>query len=340
VSTAFGLGALSCETPPHSEPPCAHSLNCLSIDVEEYFHCEAFARFVSTEEWARLPRRALAGLERIAALLAEHQSRATFFVLGGTVPYLRSFLRQVVQQGHEIACHGDGHVHLRRMTPDQLRSDVRRARQRIEDALGVSPRGYRAPTFSVTRATWWALDVLLDEGMDYDASVFPIRHDRYGVPEAPIEPFQARTLSGRFICEFPPLTVQLVRMRLPVGGGGYLRLLPGFVLRRCIAARQSQRRPVMVYVHPWELDPAQPRLPAPFWTQCRHRLNLHTTEAKLAALLRTFRFERADAVLQLWSQQHELPTFGPPAPARSWVFQPGCPARAQVSSAVTTSNSK
>jgi len=336
----LSLAAPSCETVRRSDPPCAQSLNCLSVDVEEYFHCEAFAHSVRADDWSRLPRRALAGLERIAALLAEHRSRATFFVLGWTVPHLAPVLRQLVQQGHEIACHGDGHARLSRMTPEQLRSDVRRARQRIEDALGARPRGYRAPTFSITRATWWALDILLDEDMYYDASVFPIRHDRYGVPEAPGEPFRARTMSGRFIFEFPPLTVRLGGVRLPVGGGGYLRVLPGFVLRRCIAVRQSQRRPTMVYVHPWELDPAQPRLPAPFWTQWRHRLNLHTTEAKLAALLRTFRFERADAVLEMWSRQHELPTFGPPVPAHGQAFPPGCPTRAQASSAVTTLNSK
>ncbi len=204
---------------------------------------------------------------------------------------------------------GDGHEHLARLGPQALRDDLRRARGRIEDALGISPRGYRAPTFSITRATAWALDVVIEQGFQYDSSIFPIHHDRYGVPDAPPDPFWAAAPSGARILEFPPLTMDLHLARLPVGGGGYLRLLPGAVLRRCIAARQRHGRAAMIYVHPWELDAQQPRLPVGRMSQWRHRVNLHTTAAKLDALMRAFRFDTARAVLDRVRVATELPVF-------------------------------
>lgn len=285
------------------------SLSCLSIDVEEYFHCEVFARCVPRDAWATLERRTRPSLERLAALLGRYEARATFFVLGWTVNYLKPLLRELVQAGHEIACHGDAHQHLARLNPQDLREDLRRARGLLEDALGVRLAGYRAPTFSVTRRTAWALDVIIAEAFEYDASVFPIRHDRYGVPNAPVGPFWAVAPSGRRILEFPPLTLDTPLARLPVGGGGYLRLLPGFVVRRCVAARQRRGEPVMLYVHPWELDPGQPRFPIGALSQWRHRVNLHTTERKLERLLQAFRFNPAREVLRSVVASSPLPVF-------------------------------
>jgi polysaccharide deacetylase family protein (PEP-CTERM system associated) len=256
-----------------------------------------------------LERRAEPFVERLAALLAGHGNRATFFLLGWMVAHLAPLLRELLRQGHEIACHGDAHDHLSHLSPQQLREDLRRARGRIEDAVGVRPRGYRAPTFSVTRATAWALDLIIAEGFEYDASIFPIRHDRYGVPGAPTGPFWAVSPSGARILEFPPLVIDWRLARIPVGGGGYLRLLPGGILRRCVAGRQRRRQPVMIYVHPWELDPDQPRLPVGRWSAWRHRVNLHTTEAKLARLLSRFRFDTAAAVLEQVRAQASLPVF-------------------------------
>lgn len=292
-----------------SREVCATGLNCLSIDVEEYFQCEVFAGCVPRTAWDGLQRRAAPCLERLGELLARHESRATFFVLGWTVPHLAPLLRHLAAQGHELACHGDAHEHLARMSPQQLREDLRRARGRFEDALGVTPRGYRAPTFSVTRATAWALDEIIDAGFTYDASIFPIRHDRYGVPDAPPGPFWAAAPSGRRILEFPPLTLRVGPLRVPVGGGGYLRLLPGWVVQRCVAGAQRRGVPVMLYVHPWELDPGQPRFPVGRLSQWRHRVNLDTTATKVAALLRRFRFEPAASVLARVTAGGELPTF-------------------------------
>lgn len=290
------------------EPERPHTLNCFSIDIEEYFQCEVFAGCVSRSDWDRFQRRAAPCVERLAELLAEHDSRATFFVLGWMVPHLTPLLRDLAAAGHEIACHGDEHQHLSRLNPQQLRNDLRSARGRIEDALGTRPRGYRAPTFSVTRATAWALDVIIEEGFEYDASIFPIHHDRYGVPEAPSGPFWAIAPTGSRILEFPPLTLNWRRLRLPVGGGGYLRLLPGFVLRRCVAQNQARNQPAMIYVHPWELDAGQPRLSVGRLSQWRHRVNLHKTDAKLRRLLQTFRFDTATAVLTRMVGEVSLPT--------------------------------
>ncbi len=293
--------------PVRDRPP--PPLNCLSIDVEEYYQCEVFAGCVGRAQWPSMERRAAPCLERLAALLARYGRRATLFVLGWNVPELAPLLRQLVQQGHEIACHGDGHEHLARSNPQKLRDDLRAARARIEDTVGVSPRGYRAPTFSVTRATAWALDVIVQEGFTYDASIFPIHHDRYGVPEAPDGPFWAITPAGARILEFPPLTAGGRFLRVPVGGGGYLRLLPGAVVRRCLAARQRRGAPAMIYVHPWELDPDQPRLPIGRLAQWRHRVNLRTVEDKLERLLREFHFEPAATVLAHVQAHMHVPVF-------------------------------
>lgn len=296
------------------DPPAAvarpiSTLNALSVDVEEYFHGEVFARCISPDDWPRMERRTAARLERIGELLAANGRRATFFVLGWMVRHIQPILRDLLRAGHEMACHGDGHQHLARLTPQSLREDLRRARGRIEDALGVKPHGYRAPTFSITRRTAWALDVIVAEGFEYDASIFPIRHDRYGVPGAPDGPFWAVAPGGARILEFPPLTWTTPLGRVPVGGGGYLRLLPGWFVRRCVAARQQRRKPVMLYVHPWELDPGQPRLPIGRLAQWRHRVNLHRTEQRLARLLADFEWETVGAVLERVTRANTLPEY-------------------------------
>ncbi|MBN2445575.1 MAG: DUF3473 domain-containing protein [Phycisphaerae bacterium] len=288
-------------------PSCAR--NALTVDVEEYFHAEVFAGEIAQDDWPRLERRAALFLESIGELLARHESRATFFVLGWTVDYLAPLLRHLASQGHEIACHGFDHRHIRRVTPRELRDDLRRAREKIEDRVGVRPRGYRAPTFSITRETAWALDVVIEQGFQYDSSIFPIHHDRYGVPDAPTSPFWAVSPTGGRILEFPPLTLNLGIARIPVGGGGYLRLLPGVVLRRCLAAAERRDQPTLLYVHPWELDPDQPLWPAGILSRWRHTVNLAKTEAKLDRLLQSFRFDTVWRVLSPLRVENDLPTF-------------------------------
>jgi polysaccharide deacetylase family protein (PEP-CTERM system associated) len=290
-----------------NRPAPLESWNCLSVDVEEYFQCEAFAAVVQPRDWPHFERRAQSRLELITELLERYKSRATFFVLGWLAPYLRSALRELSARGHEVACHGYGHQHLARMTPASLAEDLRRATDVIGDCVGVRPRGYRAPTFSVTAQTAWALDVIAAAGFEYDASIFPVWHDRYGVPDAPLTPFHAVSPCGRRIPEFPPLTLSCGGARIPLGGGGYMRLLPGWLLRAALRRRAAQGRPVMLYLHPWELDPDQPALPAGRLSRWRHRVNLHTTAAKLEALLQRFRFEPAGDILRDYTTHCKLP---------------------------------
>lgn len=273
-------------------------LPCFSVDVEEYYHAEVYHAHLTQDARAALPQRAARGVELLANLLERSESRGTFFVLGSEARRLGPLLREIVGRGHEIACHGFNHQHLSRLTFPAFREDLKRAKAEIEDAVGVTPRGYRAPTFSVTRRTAWALDALIAEGFSYDASIFPIRHDRYGVPGAPTVPYWAISPDGREILEFPPLTLGGPYLRIPAGGGGYLRLLPTWIIDQALTRRARDGRPALLYIHPWELDPEQPKLPLPRFSQWRHRVNLDRTEHKLRRLLSCRRFTTIRRVLE------------------------------------------
>jgi polysaccharide deacetylase family protein (PEP-CTERM system associated) len=287
----------------------AAPLTALSIDVEEYFHAEVFARQVPPADWDSYPRRAAAALERIAVLLERSESKATFFVLTWGIDAWAPLLRHLASQGHEIACHGHAHQHLSRLSPADLRADLERSRGLLEDRVGVRPAGYRAPTFSVMHPTAWALDAIIDAGFEYDASIFPVRHDRYGIPDAPTTPFHAISPSGRSIVEVPPLTLGPGPARLPLGGGGYLRLLPVQAFDCALRWRRLRGQPAVLYLHPWELDPQQPRLPAGRLATWRHRVNLAGTERKLGYLLNQFRFDTVQRVARAWSAGHALPSY-------------------------------
>jgi polysaccharide deacetylase family protein (PEP-CTERM system associated) len=289
----------------------AHAIcrNALSIDVEEYFHAEVFAGVLTPDDWPLMPRRAATYLEQIGELLARSESKATFFVLTWTLDQLAPLLQHLVRQGHEIACHGHAHQHLGRLDAEAFREDLRRSKGLIEDKLGVTPRGYRAPTFSLMRDTHWAADILIEEGFSYDASIFPIHHDRYGVPDAPSQPFWLSTASGGRLLEFPPMTMGFGNWRFPVGGGGYLRLLPCGWIEQCITHRTARDEAVMLYLHPWELDADQPRLPVSPLAQWRHRVNTAQTRAKLETLLQRFTFRSVWHVLQPYLLDKSLPEF-------------------------------
>lgn len=263
----------------------------LSFDVEEYFHVEAAAEGgLGPEQWGRWPQRLGPAVDRILDLLAAGGATATFFILGWVARHEPAVVRRIASTGSEIASHGMTHRMLRELTPGELRRELDESRLLLEDLSGRPVTGYRAPTFSLVHRTAWALDVLAEAGYEYDSSVYPIRHDRYGVPDAPVHVHRAAGPGGGGIIEIPPLTYPLGRLRLPLGGGGYLRLLParavGWALRQ--AGRNGWA--AMLYIHPWELDPGQPVLPMSRLNRFRHRVNLGRTEAKLAWLLRRFRF--------------------------------------------------
>ncbi len=273
--------------------------NALTFDVEDYFHVEAAARCVTRRDWPRFPSRVEPNTERILDLLDEHGVAATFFVLGWVAEHHAKLVRQIADRGHEVACHSYAHRLVYAMGQAEFREDVRRAKGAIEEALGAPIYGYRAPTFSVVQSSLWALDILAEHGFEYDSSIFPIHHDRYGMPDAPRFPYHVRLAGGGEILEFPMTTLPIARQRLPFCGGGYFRLVPYALIRAGLRRiNEHEQQPGIVYLHPWEFDPEQPRLPLSGLNRFRHYVNIRGTAGKLARLLGDFTFGAARDVLR------------------------------------------
>lgn len=259
--------------------------NVVSVDVEDYFHAEAFSGVVDRSLWENQPTRVEANTRRLLELLAELKVHATFFVLGWVADRFPSLLRQIVQEGHELACHSYWHRLIYKLTPSEFREDTYRGKSAIEEISGQPVLGYRAPTYSVVDRCVWALDILAELGFVYDSSIFPIHHDRYGMPWAPRAPFRFETASGT-ITEFPITTFRLAGHNMPVGGGAYLRLLPMFYTRLGLKRVQNEGVPIVLYIHPWEVDPEQPRLPVGLATRLRHYGNLSLTYERFNKVLK------------------------------------------------------
>ena len=258
----------------------------LSIDVEDYYHVEAFAGHVSRSQWPSFPSRVRENTERVLQLLERNRCCATFFILGWVAEREPALVRAIAEGGHEVACHSYWHRRVYTLTPEEFREDVKRAQAAIEDAAGVAVAGFRAPTFSITRRSLWALDILAELGFSYDSSIFPVRHDRYGIPDAPRGIHRRQLSSGGSIWEVPPATVRLAGQNLPAAGGGYLRLLPMRFTRWAIGRiHRRDGQPVVVYFHPWELDPQQPRLSVGWKSRLRHYTGLRHTENRLDEIL-------------------------------------------------------
>ena len=275
----------------------ADVVNAMSVDVEDYFQVSAFEGAISRDRWASFESRVVSNTERVLATLDRSGTRATFFVLGWVAERHPALIKRIADRGHEIASHGYDHRLVFDLTPEEFRADLRRARVAIEAAAGVRVRGYRAPSYSITARSLWALDVLIEEGYAYDASIFPIYHDRYGLPSAPRH-IHTITRSAGTLWEVPGSTTRVSGMNLPIAGGGYFRLLPYGWTRLGIArVNRLERQPVVFYIHPWELDPDQPRLPVSPLTRLRHYRNLTETVPRLERLLREFRFDSIGAIL-------------------------------------------
>lgn len=270
--------------------------NAMTIDVEDYFQVSAFAPVISRDQWDNFPCRVERNVDAILALLSENHLHATFFTLGWIAERYPQVVRRIVQCGHELASHGYAHQRASDMTPDEFREDVIRAKSLLEDVSGAEVKGYRAPSFSIGPQNWWALDALSEARYRYSSSVYPIRHDHYGVPEAPR--FAFRPSNGHDLLELPITTVNVMRRNWPAGGGGYFRLFP-YALSRSLLRRVNHRdrQPCIFYFHPWELDPEQPRPTGiTLKTRFRHYLNLHQMEQRLRKLFTDFKWERVDRV--------------------------------------------
>lgn len=260
-------------------------VNIMSVDVEDYFQVESFANVVNCADWDSYTCRVDSNTRRLLDLFEECHVQATFFILGWVADRYPHLVREIVARGHEPACHSYWHRLIYQLEPHEFAEDTRRAKEAIEQAAGVSVLGYRAPSYSVTRNSLWALDTLAELGFRYDSSIFPIHHDVYGIPDAPRWPFRVETRCGHLM-EYPITTFRVLgRRNLPVGGGGYLRILPFWYTRLGCARAADENLPLIVYIHPWEIDPGQPRLKGRLKSRLRHYTNLAKTESRLRSLL-------------------------------------------------------
>ena len=275
-------------------------INALSVDVEDYFHVSAFEDVISRLDWEGLEPRVHTNTRRLLRLFGSRDVKATFFVLGWVAERWPRLVREIRDAGHELASHGYDHKRVTTLTPEEFREDIRSSKAIIEGIAGDPVIGYRAPSYSIVRENLWALDILSEEGFAYDSSIFPIRHDRYGIPGSPRFPWQTRECTGLPLYEFPISTVRVLGMNLPFVGGGYLRQFPFSYVRWGIRrVNQHEKFPVVVYVHPWEIDPDQPRQAVRRSTALRHYRNLHKTEERLSWLLDNFQFSTLSNILGL-----------------------------------------
>ncbi|HEY2252153.1 MAG TPA: XrtA system polysaccharide deacetylase [Planctomycetaceae bacterium] len=265
-------------------------LNAFTVDVEDYYHVAAFAENISTRDWDLFESHVVENTHRVLKLLNEYQVRGTFFILGWVADRYPGLVTDILKHGHEIGCHSFWHRLVYEMTPADFREDLLQAAKAIEQTTGEPVRAYRAPSFSVTAKSLWALDVLIEEGFTLDASIFPIRHDRYGIPDAERFPHVIQRKSGT-ILEFPASVHRLWKMNLPISGGGYFRLYPITMTLKWLAMiNRRHRQPFVFYIHPWELDCEQPLMGGSVMSRWRHYQNIARTEEKLHTLLRRFRF--------------------------------------------------
>lgn len=260
------------------------------MDVEEYFHATIFERRIDVSEWDARAGRAAPCVERMLDLFDEWGVRATFFTLGWFAERNGPLLRRIAARGHELGSHSQMHRLVYDLAPDEFREDARRSKHAVEDASGAAVRGYRAPTFSITARSLWALRILAELGYEYDSSIFPIRHDRYGIPGFPPEPVVLE-LGDLTLAEFPASTVRVAGSEFPIAGGGYIRLLPWSLFRWGLARLRRANRFLNLYTHPWEIDPGQPRVPLPPLSAWRHYSGLDHVESRLAATVRGRSFQ-------------------------------------------------
>lgn len=269
-------------------------LNAMTVDVEDYFQVRAFAGVLDRGSWDSLPARVEANTNRMLEIFAEKGAKATFFILGWVAERFPKIVQRMAASGHEIASHGYAHQNIDTQTKAEFRDDIRRAKALLEDIGGTAVRGYRAPTFSIGPKTWWAYDILAEEGHTYSSSIYPIAHDLYGMPNAPRTPFQPAAAP---LLEIPMTTVRYGKRNFPASGGGYFRLLPYGVSRRAFARVNREGSPCIFYCHPWEIDPGQPRVAgASLKSRLRHYTNLGLMEHRISRLLGDFAWGRMDEV--------------------------------------------
>ncbi|WP_273426982.1 XrtA system polysaccharide deacetylase [Marinobacter sp.] len=272
--------------------------NALTIDVEDYFQVAALAEAVKYDDWPTMEYRVEANTDRLLRLFDNASVKATFFILGWVAERSPQLVRRIANAGHEVASHGYSHQLIYNQTPALFREETRRSKAILEDILSVGVTGYRAASYSITNQSRWALDILAEEGFTWDSSIFPVHHDRYGMPGTPRWPHRLTTDKGYELAEFPLSTLKFPGYTLPIAGGGYFRLFPYWFSRWGLGSINRQGQPFVFYLHPWEVDPGQPRLDVKWLSRFRHYNNLDVCEKRLSRLLGHFRFTTMSNVLR------------------------------------------
>src|SRR3990172_5921277 len=265
--------------------------NALTIDVEDYFMVTAFSDVVKTEDWSKYESRVENNTLQILDIFDEYEVKATFFTLGWVAEHYPKLVREIHTRGHEVASHGYNHRLAYDLSPKEFREDTKKSKSIIEDVIGKTVTGYRAASYSIMKRSLWVLDILIEEGFTYDSSIFPIYHDRYGLPGAERFPHIINRNGGR-LYEFPPSTYRVIGLNIAISGGGYLRLLPLCITKSAIKRiNEKENQPAIIYIHPWEIDPHQPKLNGRWRSKLRHRINLNSTLPKLKTFLKEFQFK-------------------------------------------------
>lgn len=272
--------------------------NALTIDVEDYFQVAALAEAVKYDDWSSMEYRVEANTDRILRLFETAGVKATFFTLGWVAERSPNLVKRIADAGHEVASHGYSHQLIYNQTPDVFQEETIRSKAILEDILGEPVTGYRAASYSITNQSRWALDILAEQGFTWDSSIFPVHHDRYGMPGTPRWPHRLMTDKGYELAEFPLSTLKLPGYTLPIAGGGYFRLFPYWFSKFGLGSINRQGKPFVFYLHPWEVDPGQPRLDVKWFSRFRHYNNLDVCEQRLAKLLRHFNFTTISEVLR------------------------------------------
>jgi polysaccharide deacetylase family protein (PEP-CTERM system associated) len=272
--------------------------NALTVDVEDYFHVSAFSECIDQKDWDSYPLRVEKNTRRLLDLFDHHSVKATFFVLGWVAERTPGLVREIAAHGHEVACHGYSHQLVYSQKPEVFREETLRSKSLLEEIIQSPVKGYRAASYSITGRSLWALDIIADAGFEYDSSIFPVRHDRYGIPDASVYPHRMKTPNGSWLVEFPLSTARIFGFRLPVAGGGYFRLYP-YLLTKAGLERINGRenKPFIFYLHPWEIDHDQPRIKASLLSRFRHYNNLGRCESRLRKLMTDFSFTTVRRVL-------------------------------------------
>ena len=268
----------------------------MTVDVEDYFQVSAFEPYISKNQWDYIPHRVEANTDKILDLFQVHGIKATFFTLGWVAERYPNLIQRIINGGHELACHGYEHIRVTEQSPIEFRNDVSRTKKLLEDLSGKEVKGYRAASYSIVKTNLWALDVLQEEGFKYSSSIYPVKHDLYGIPDAPR--FAYEPIENKNFKEIPISTIRFGNKNLPCGGGGFFRLYPYVVSKWAFnRVNRKEKQPGIFYFHPWEIDPDQPRQSGLNWkTQIRHYLNLQRMEKRLDQLLKDFNWDTMENV--------------------------------------------